>query len=166
MKAFIHFVQRLSDILNRIAEYLLIVLVGTISILIFVQVVFRYVFNHSIYWSEEVGRYLLIWITFVGASVGFKRKAHVGIDFLYERARGAIKDYLNIIIEIFILLLSAVMLIYGIKLSIFVRFQLSPALFLPMSLPYSSIAFGGFLILIHSTNFLINDIYKIRIMEK
>ncbi len=147
--------------LNIVAEYLLIILIGSISILIFIQVIFRYVFNHSIYWSEEVGRYLLIWITFIGASVGFKRKAHVGIDFLYEKLKGSIQKYITIIIEVFTILVSFVMFFYGIKLTIFVRMQLSPALFLPMSFPYSSIAIGGFLILIHSINFLIDDLYKI-----
>ena len=77
------FILTISDKLNKGATYLLILLTITISLLIFAQVICRYVFNYSLYWSEELGRYTLIWITFLGASVGFKRKAHVGVDFLF-----------------------------------------------------------------------------------
>ena len=159
-------VEKISRYTNNAAEYLLITLVGTMSLLIFIQVIFRYVLNHSIYWSEEVGRYLLIWITFLGASVGFRRKAHVGIDFLYQKVSEPIKRYFKVVIEIFILLLSFIMFFYGIKLSIFVRMQLSPALFLPMSIPYSSVAVGGFLIFFHSLKFFIDDLYEIGIKIK
>lgn len=66
-------IRNISNQLNKGAEYLIIGLIAAISVLIFTQVVFRYVFNYSLFWSEELGRYTLIWITFIGASIGFKR---------------------------------------------------------------------------------------------
>lgn len=151
-------VETVSRILNMAAEYLLIGLIAGISVLIFVQVVFRYGFNHSIYWSEEVGRYTLIWITFIGASVGFRKKAHVGVDFLYKALGLKTQNVLTVISDLSILVLALVLAVYGIKLTSFVRFQTSAALLIPMSVPYSAIWIGGILTAVHSFAFLMSDI--------
>lgn len=150
-----------SDTLNKGAEYLLVGLMGCISLLIFVQVVFRYGFNHSLYWSEEIGRYTLVWITFIGASVGFKKKAHVGVDFLFKAFNENIKKWLTLISDITIFLLALILLVYGIKVAIFVHSQTSAALLISMSYPYSAIWVGGFLTTIHSFYFIMDDIGNI-----
>lgn len=155
-------ISNVSDKLNKFAEYLMIGLMGGISILIFTQVVFRYVFNYSLFWSEELGRYTLIWITFIGASVGFKRKAHVGVDFLFNYFNVSTKEVLRVFSDLVILILALIMTIYGINLSKFVHMQTSAALLIPMSIPYSAIAFGGFLTIFHSLSFLIDDIDKLK----
>ena len=91
-------IRQISDFLNKITEIVVMFLMSAISVIIFVQVICRYVFNHSLYWSEEVGRYLLIWITFLGASVGVKRYSHIGIDFLYNKSPLFIKKILDVLI--------------------------------------------------------------------
>lgn len=151
-------VKSISDRANKYAEYLLIFLIASISLLIFIQVVCRYVFNYSLYWSEELARYILIWITFLGAAVGFKRKAHMGIDFLYKSVNPRTRYVFTLLSDIFILILSFIMAVYGTLLAVFVRFQLSAALLIPMTLPYFSLALGGVLIFIHSASFFMEDI--------
>nr|WP_295467076.1 TRAP transporter small permease [Mesorhizobium sp.] len=63
-------------ILTLIASLLL---AATVS-LTFGQVVLRYFFNNPQTWAEEVGRYLFIWITFLGAAVAFARDTHIRVD--------------------------------------------------------------------------------------
>lgn len=125
------------------------ILMAAISVIIFGQVICRYVFNHSLYWSEEVGRYLLIWITFLGASVGVKRFAHIGIDFLYNRTSGIFRKILDFIIIILGIFFAAIICYFGYKFAYFARFQKSAALLMPMTIPYASICVGGFLMLLH-----------------
>ncbi len=150
-------VETVSSILNKGAEYVLIGLIAGISILIFVQVVFRYGFNHSLYWSEEIGRYTLVWITFIGASVGFKRKAHMGVDFLFKSLGEKSRAVLTAVSDFSVFVLAMVLAVYGIKLASFVRFQTSAALLIPMSLPYSAVWIGGILTAVHSFAFLLGD---------
>ena len=152
----------ISNKLNKGAEYLLMLLMITISLLIFTQVIFRYVFNYSLYWSEELGRYTLIWITFLGASVGFKRKAHVGVDFLYNAFNNRAKMFLTILTDILLLGLSLILCIYGTRLAKFVHIQTSAALLIPMSIPFASIAVGGFLTSVHSFSSLIDNISNLK----
>lgn len=49
------------------------------------QVVARYGFNHSLFWSEELGRALLVWLTFLGASSAYAHGLHVGVDTVAAR---------------------------------------------------------------------------------
>ncbi len=147
--------------LNKGAEYVLVGLLAGISLLIFVQVVFRYGFNHSLFWSEEVGRYTLVWITFIGASVGFKRKNHVGVDFLYKAFNDHVKLVLTLFSDMVVLVLAFILTFYGIRLAKFVRLQTSAALMLSMSIPYSAIWVGGLLTFFHSLAFLVDDVEKL-----
>ncbi len=142
-------IHKLSDFLNKITEIVVMVLMAAISVIIFGQVICRYVFNHSLYWSEEVGRYILIWITFLGASVGVKRFAHIGIDFLYNKTSGIFKKILDITIVVLGIFFTGILCYFGYKFSYFARFQKSAALLMPMTIPYLSICVGGFLMLIH-----------------
>jgi TRAP-type C4-dicarboxylate transport system permease small subunit len=154
--------QKISDSLNKITEIVVMVLMAAISVIIFGQVVCRYVFNHSLYWSEEVGRYILVWITFLGASVGVKRYAHIGIDFLYNKARGFFKKIIDFAIVILGIFFAGIICYFGYRFSYFVRFQKSAALLMPMTIPYASICVGGFLMLIHFFSDLIKIFRKKR----
>ena len=50
------------------------------TLLVFVQVVMRYVFNNSLSWSEELARYTFIWLIYIGISYGCKLRKHIKID--------------------------------------------------------------------------------------
>ena len=51
---------------------------------VFTQFVTRYVFNNSASWTEEIARYLLIGVVFVGASIGVAKNNHIQVDLLYR----------------------------------------------------------------------------------
>ena len=67
--------------LNKRFEELILVpsLVFTV-ILVFSQVVMRYVFQSSLYWSEELARYLFVWQTWLGASLAVREASHIRIE--------------------------------------------------------------------------------------
>ena len=157
--------EKLSNFLNKLTEKAVIFLMAAISIIIFVQVVSRYVFNNSLTWSEEVGRYVLIWITFLGASIGVKKYSHIGIDFLYEKLSVKNKTFLDFIIVSMGLFLAFLMLFYGWRLAYMVRFQKSSALLIPMIIPYLALPISGLLIFVHYFNDLIN-LFSNRKMSK
>lgn len=66
----------------RLLTFVASLLVATIVALTFAQVVLRYVFNNPQSWVEEVGRYLFVWITFLGAAAAFSRDTHIRVDAL------------------------------------------------------------------------------------
>ena len=52
----------------------------TTTLLLFINVVLRYVFHEAIFWVEEALRYLFVWITFIGAATCVRLKAHISLD--------------------------------------------------------------------------------------
>lgn len=72
--------KKLNDIFFRLAELTLVLMLSAMVIMVFGNVVLRYGFNSSIISSEEVSRFLFIWITFLGAVVTLRDNAHLGLD--------------------------------------------------------------------------------------
>ncbi len=135
---------------NRAVEWFLFVIGFGMAMLIGVQVFCRYGLNHSLFWSEEIGRICLVWISFLGASAAYKRKAHIGIDVVVSRlperaARGC---------ELVVLLLSSVffviLVVYGIAFIRFVWGQKTAALGINQGIPYMALPLSGALFLLHT----------------
>ena len=65
--------------LNR---WVLIALMAAMAVLVFANVVSRYVFNYSFIWVEELSRYMMIWVGFLGAGLVLRVGAHIAVDVL------------------------------------------------------------------------------------
>jgi TRAP-type C4-dicarboxylate transport system permease small subunit len=74
--------QKISHLFFKVAEFTLVVMLSLMVIMVFGNVVLRYGFNDGLIASEEVSRYLFIWITFLGAIVTLRDNAHLGLDSL------------------------------------------------------------------------------------
>ena len=77
--------RKIIDIYCGIFEFLIALMLALMVILVFGNVVLRYGFNSGIAISEEVARWLFIWITFLGAVVALRERAHLGVDMLVSR---------------------------------------------------------------------------------
>lgn len=141
---------RLTRGLNRGIEYLLFVLGASMSTVVAVQVFFRYVLNNSLFWSEEVARYMLVWLTFLGATCAYYRGLHPGIDLLGPRLPQQWRRRLTVVIQTLCLCFFGIMVIWGYKFAWFTRQQISPALNLPMGVVYSIIPISGMIFGVHT----------------
>jgi len=146
-------ILRLKNVLknlNRIEEFFISVTLLFVTLLLFINVFTRYCFGYSLKWAEELTRYLLIWVTFVGSSVCVSKQKHVGIDVLLTKCPIGMRWIIKLVIAIIGLLFSIVLTVYGWKItsSVILSKQLSPAMMLPMYLVYISIPIGGFLMVI------------------
>lgn len=147
-------IEKLSLIINKGVEYLLFLLGIVMAIIVGAQVFSRYVLNHSIFWSDEAARFLLIWLTFLGAGVAYRNQGHASIDIVYRRLPKAGRKIAAIATDLLTLAFAGVMIFYGYKFSYFVRMQISPALFMPKWIPHSVIPVGGAILAIHALAFL------------
>ena len=109
-----------------------------ISFLAFLQVLTRYVFFYSIVWSEEVTRYLMVWLTFIGAALAISKQDHINIDmftsFFKKKTGRDFRVVLNFIIFVFSIGCSY----FGAKLIMktYAMGQLTEATRVPMYLIY------------------------------
>lgn len=145
--------KKLSDLLNAFAERLCFVALLAMVVVITLQVVCRLYFT-ALSWSEELGRYLLVWITFFGASVGFKRGSHMAVTALVELFPPSVRTALRRTSVILCALFFLVMVVYGLRLMQLQHAQTSPSLNIPMSVVYAALPASGTIMLVHSAAML------------
>ena len=82
--------KKINDLFFKLAEVTLVIMLSAMVIMVFGNVVLRYGFNDGIISSEELSRFLFIWITFLGAIVTFRDNGHLGLDSVVRKlsARG------------------------------------------------------------------------------
>lgn len=118
-------------------------------ILTFSQVLARFVFNDPISWSEEIARFLFVWITMLGASHAVAHHKHFCVDFLVGRFSVAAQKKFWLVTAVCVSLFAGIMIYYGGFVANFVRMQTSPALLISMSLPYLCIPLAGLFMILH-----------------
>jgi len=153
----VEFLGRLSKNINQAVEFLMFAMGFTMALIVVIQVFCRYVLNHSLFWSEELARYLLIWLTFLGASSAYFRKVHPGVDVIYSRMSPKMKHISAIIVHIVCMGIFGIMIVYGFQFAWFVRFQISPALNLPKWIIAGIIPVSGLLLMLHGVVFLLDE---------
>ncbi len=147
-------IERLSNYCNRWAEYLLLLLGLSMSSTVILQVFFRYILNDSLFWSEELARFLLVWLTFVGATVAYHRNMHPGVDAIFKRLDRSRRRKLRRVVDLLCLLFFTILVWYGTHFAYFIRAQTTPALGLPKWLVFSIIPISGILFSLHAVAFL------------
>jgi C4-dicarboxylate transporter DctQ subunit len=136
-------------------------LIGMIAV-VFINIVLRAAFMESLYWAEEVARYIMIWISLLGAAVGFRRGAHIGLVFFLERLPRMISIWIVILTKLLTLVFLIVLLEEGIKLALMAKSQSwGSVAFLSMLWVYSSVPISSFFMLIGLVNTLFRDLDKI-----
>jgi TRAP-type C4-dicarboxylate transport system permease small subunit len=150
--------DRLSRTINATIEKSLFVIGFSMATLVAVQVFFRYVLNHSLFWSEELARFLLVWLTFLGASVAYHRRAHPGIDSFSLLLPVRLKKTAVICVHLASIGLFSVMIVYGCQFAYFVRLQISPALYLPKWIIFCIVPFSGGILLLHELALFVKDL--------
>ncbi|MEJ5300585.1 MAG: TRAP transporter small permease [Thermodesulforhabdaceae bacterium] len=150
----------MSDRLNRLIEVVVAVL-GIIMILVMgSQVVARYVFNHSLFWSEEVGRIILVWLTFLGSTIAYKRKLHIGIDFMVRKLPFSARKLSFLIAWAASFCFFVTFIVLGIKFVFFASMLKTAALGIPGSFTYSVIPLSGLVFIIHNLDLLREGLSK------
>ncbi len=138
-------VRILDVVLKNVLFALMVALVASVSW----QVISRYVFSSPSSWTEEVARFLLIWISLLGAAYAFRTRAHLGLDLLPKKLTGRSKNTLKLFTLMVVVLFSVTVLMVGggklVALTWELR-QYSAVLGLPIAFVYSVIPTAGFLI--------------------
>ena len=142
---------------ENLEKMLCVVFLALMSIIIVLQVFFRYVLNNSLSWSEELARYLFIWMIYIGISYGVKLDKRICVDAVYTFMPKGIKRGYAIVAYILFLIFAVAIIYYGILVvgMQITSGQVSPAMGLPMQYVYAAPVVGMVLTVIR----LIQKIY-------
>jgi len=105
--------EKIADLLNKIITNITVIAVAIMSIIVFVQVVLRYIFGTGLGWVEEVSILLMMWIAFVGGSLLFYDKSNISITILIDKIQGTPKKIMSISFCILTFIFSYILCRYG-----------------------------------------------------
>jgi C4-dicarboxylate transporter DctQ subunit len=151
-------VKILSNIIEGIEKYTVMLLVAGMALILFANVIYRYFLNAPIYWANEASIYMMAWLTFLGGSLGLKYKTQAAITFVVERLSVNNKKILSIVTHVLMLAFLGFLLYVSYSWIFSLSGSVSSSMRIPMWIPYSAVPVGLTFAFIHLTEHLINFI--------
>ncbi len=155
-------INLISEFIDKLICKIVIFLTLVLSALMATGVFYRYVLNNSIYWSGEVSRYLLVYITFLGATIAYKRGAHVGIDIIVEKFPEKVQKIFRIVITISFIIFWLIILTKSFKLYPLYLLQKTATLEIPYAVPFTALPLSAAIWIIHGLDELLFQIQRLK----
>ena len=158
--------KTLKNKIDFVLKWMLVFIMGTMTLNVLWQVFTRFIMQNPSSYTEELARYMLIWLGILGAAYVAGQKMHLAIDLLSTKLSGAKKCYLEIFIQLTVFVFSlSVMFIGGIRLvQITLSLnQISAALQIPLGYVYSVLPISGALMMFYSATYIIDEIKKLKV---
>lgn len=161
--------QKIKIKVDIALKWILVFIMAAMTLNVLWQVFSRFILQNPSSITEELARYMLIWIGILGASYVSGQKMHLAIDLLSTKLNGVNKSYLEIVIQICVLLFAFfVMVIGGIRLVqiTLTLNQISAALQIPLGYVYTVVPLSGVLMVFYSIVFIIEEFQKVKKIVK
>lgn len=154
------FLEKTADILAMVASFVARAMVIFVALILFVQVVLRYLFLYSLPWPEEASRYLMIWAVMLGGSVLVKDEQLVSVDFFDKLWSKRMLVLRNTIFRFLLIAMLMVLFWYGLDQAIFAARRTTTALQISWFWPYLSIPVGAGLMLFQMIVLALRDLLR------
>ena len=151
--------KALITLIDNLLSKFLVALMASIVLVVTWQVVTRFLMTTPSSYTEELARFLLIWIGVLGGSYALRTRAHLGIDIMTTKLHGRQKDMLMIGIYLAIILFAAlIMVVGGLKLVslTFTLNQISASLGIKMGYVYIVLPLSGIIMIIYSLDVILD----------
>jgi len=158
--AFLNLLDRFATLLFTVVRWFCIIVASALFIIVVLAIVARYGFGQAVSWTEEVPRYLLIWISFLAAAVGVLQRDHVGFDVLFNALPRPARRVLGVSLSVLIFGFGWIVFRYGI---VFVQDFGSD---LMETIPYTNywyypaMPISGFLIMVFAFKLIVDEIVR------
>jgi TRAP-type transport system small permease protein len=137
--------------MRTLVKYPLEVAVSSILVALvtvtFSQVVFRYLLQAPLAWSEELARFLLMWMASLSAAYAFKTRSHFALRFVVDRFNPSVQRAIATFVTLLVVTFLAVFAYQSLRFTLEVRNMSAPATQMSMAVPYSSALVGSVLML-------------------
>ena len=129
-------------------DWIAMVLFWGLAFIVFLQFFTRYVLNDSLAWTEEIARYGLMWVTFIGGALVTRKRTHIAVELLANvMPPSPLRTALIATVELVKLLFLGLLAYFSVTIVERMHFQRMTVFDVPMSVVYGGIAVGCFLML-------------------
>jgi len=144
--------KKIKTYLDRVIEKLLVTIFGLMVINVIWQVITRYFSENPSSFTDELSRYLMIWLGILGAAYVTGKNEHVSIDFFIKKISVQNRKILTLFITLSIICFAIIALVIGGGRLVYITLilqQYSPSLKIPLALVYSILPISGILIIFY-----------------
>jgi TRAP-type C4-dicarboxylate transport system permease small subunit len=134
-------------IVHHFEDWLAFALFWALAFIVFLQFFTRYILNDSLAWTEEIARYGLMALAFIGAGMVTRRNSHIAVVLLTELLPSLPARILRAVVDLITLSFMALLAYFSVLIVERMQFQRMTVIDLPMSLVYGAISVGCFLML-------------------
>ncbi|GAK60470.1 TRAP transporter, DctQ-like membrane protein [Candidatus Vecturithrix granuli] len=138
--------QKLLNVLGKIEEIFVTSALAFMGMVLALQILMRYIFNHPLVWSEELARYTFVWVTFVGASYGVHHNAHIRMEAIHKKFPPTLQKIVTISTNLLAILIFSYLIPAGIVFTVEQHDIASSAMEIPMSLVFAAVPVGCFVV--------------------
>ncbi len=135
-------ILKVEQSVQGLMKWVLFLIIGTMTGVVLLGVLFRYVLEAPLPWSEELARYLMVWGASLGASVAFREGSHIAVTMLVDKLHGLSGKIILKVSQIIVFSFMAIVTVEGFIFAVKVSTQESPAMEISMTWPYLSIPIG------------------------
>jgi len=128
--------NKISSFSHNLLNIAIAFALAAMSLAVLSNVILRYVFNSGLTWSEEISRYLFVWLVFLGAVAALKEKMHLGVDFVVNALPKKLQKVVFLISNGFVLYLLWIVVDGSWKMSVLNMNSTGPATGMPLSYLY------------------------------
>ncbi|SHH21209.1 TRAP-type C4-dicarboxylate transport system, small permease component [Anaerosphaera aminiphila DSM 21120] len=149
-------------ILEKILKFAMIISTAVLGIVTFLQVVMRFLFNNPVAWGQDVIRLSFVYLVFLGAAYCLKTGDHLNIDIIFSFLSKKASMYLELLINIILLLFFIFLVYFGIKFTQTGSTQLAPYIGIPMTYYYMAIPISAVYLVLYDLEIIKNNVLNIR----
>lgn len=142
--------NKLNKWIYKFVDLLIIFLMTTLVIIIFFQVLNRFILHIPAAWTEEMGRYNFVWLTLFGSTKALKMNSHMSVEILVDSLTPKLKKYANYFIELVIMAFSLLLFKTGLDYTIANLGVSCEFGHLPISIIYVGLPITGILFFLYS----------------
>jgi TRAP-type C4-dicarboxylate transport system permease small subunit len=154
--------QAIGEAIDNTIKWVIVILIGTMTVVVCLEVFSRGAFQYSFYWAKELARFLQVYVAIIGSSYAVKIGAHLGIDAFTRLFSPLWRHITAIIVCLFITAFSVIIMIMGgIIYMMEFSYQTASALPIPMNAVYVSLPIAGVLNVIYCFELIATHISKI-----
>lgn len=147
--------SRCLDVMEGTIRWVVVALLAVMVAAIGSQVVARYAFNQALYWTEELGRHLMIWMVFLASVLCLRKGFHLSITLLGQRLKPRSGALLQLAVAAVLAVFLYLMVVYGWTLAQKTMVQRSSALHYPMGYVYAALPVSGLLMFVVNLELLV-----------
>ena len=130
---------KLEYLAKRMLEIVVFLLFALMTVLTFAQVFTRFLLNISLSWSEELSRFILVWLIFTASILTYGEKLHIVVDVLIVKLTGMTSHVVQLINRVLVLLFCIFVTLGAVEFLPMTAIQRSPACGIYMSYIYGAI---------------------------